>query len=88
MRGTSSTSGDIRNQEGSSINSIYGLICDGFINSQEEADEINANCPQFGTTVYPGDLKYRNVSGDNKNLLQMTRRLSEVQFHAIVIALI
>ena len=66
MRGTSSTSGDIRNQEGSSINSIYGLICDGFINSQEEADEINANCPQFGTTVYPGDLKYRNVSGDNK----------------------
>ena len=63
MRGTSSTSGDIRNQEGSSIN---GLICDGFINSQEEADEINANCPQFGTTVYPGDLKYRNVSGDNK----------------------
>ena len=66
MRGTSSSSGDIRNQEGSSINSIYGLICDGFINSQEEADEINANCPQFGTTVYPGDLKYRNVSGDNK----------------------
>ncbi len=66
MRGTSSTSGDIRNQEGSSINSIYGLICDGFINSQEEADEINANCPQFGATVYPGDLKYRNVSGDNK----------------------
>lgn len=64
MRGT--RSGDIRNQEGSSINSIYGLICDGFINSQEEADEINANCPQFGTTVYPGDLKYRNVSGDNK----------------------
>lgn len=66
MRGTTSTNGDIRNQEGSAINSIYGLVCEGFINSQEEADEINANCPQFGTKVYPGDLKYRDVNQDNK----------------------
>lgn len=66
MHGTTATSGDIRNQEGSSINSIYGLICDGFVNSQEEADEINANCPQFGAKVYPGDLKYRDVNHDNK----------------------
>lgn len=66
MHNTVSTSGDIRNQEGSSVNSIYGLDCLGFINSQEEADEINKNCPQFGATVYPGDLKYRDVNQDNK----------------------
>lgn len=66
MKGTSSTSGEIRNQEGSSINSIYGLICDGFIQSKEEADYINKNCPQFGGTVYPGDLKYRDINHDNK----------------------
>lgn len=66
MRGVSSTSGDIRNQEGYSVNSIYGLVCEGFINSQEEADKINKNCPQFGTTVYPGDLKYRDINNDNK----------------------
>lgn len=66
MHGTTSTSGNIRNQEGSAINSIYGLKCLGFINSQEEADEINANCPQFGGTVHPGDLKYLDVNGDHK----------------------
>lgn len=66
MHGTTSTNGDIRNQEGSSVNSIYGLICDGFVNSQEEADEINAKCPQFGSKVYPGDLKYRDINHDNK----------------------
>ena len=66
MHGTTSTSGDIRNQEGSSVNAIYGLVCEGFVNSQEEADEINANCPQFGTKVYPGDLKYKDINGDHK----------------------
>ena len=66
MHGTTSTNGDIRNQKGSSINSIYGLICDGFVNSQAEADEINAKCPQFGAKVYPGDLKYRDVNHDHK----------------------
>lgn len=66
MKGISSTSGEIRNQEGSPINSIYGLVCEGFINSQEEADDINTNCPQFGTTVHPGDLKYADINHDNK----------------------
>ena len=66
MKGISSTSGEIRNQEGSPINSISGLVCEGFINSQEEADDINANCPQFGTTVHPGDLKYADINHDNK----------------------
>lgn len=66
MHGTTSTNGDIRNQEGSAINSIYGLKCLGFVNSQEEADEINKNCPQFGTKVHPGDLKYLDVNNDHK----------------------
>lgn len=66
MHGTTSTDGDIRNQEGYSVNSIYGLKCTGFINSQDEADYINENCPQFGSTVYPGDLKYEDINGDGK----------------------
>ena len=66
MHGTTSTDGDLRNQEGYSVTSIYGLRCLGFINSQEEADYINENCPQFGSTVYPGDLKYEDVNGDGK----------------------
>lgn len=66
MKGISSTNGVIRNQEGSAINSIYGLVSEGFINSQEEADWINKNLPQFGAEVFPGDLKYRDVNGDNK----------------------
>ena len=66
MKGISSTSGEIRNQEGSPINSIYGLVCEGFVNSKEEADWINENCPQFGGTVYPGDLKYKDINHDDK----------------------
>ena len=66
MKGISSTSGEIRNQEGSPINSIYGLVCEGFVNSKEEADWINENCPQFGGTVYQGDLKYKDINHDDK----------------------
>ena len=66
MKGISSTSGEIRNQEGSPINSIYGLVCEGFVDSEEEADWINENCPQFGGTVYPGDLKYKDINHDDK----------------------
>ena len=40
----------------------FGYICDGFFNSQEEID--NHARQTFGT-VRPGDLKYRDINGDN-----------------------
>jgi TonB-linked SusC/RagA family outer membrane protein len=64
MRGKTSTSGVLRNQEGSPIASLYALKSLGYIQTQEQADWVNANCPQFGTTVYPGDLRYEDVNGD------------------------
>ena len=47
MRGKTATSGVLRNQEGYSIGGIYALESLGIIRTQEEADWVNANCPQF-----------------------------------------
>ena len=65
MKGTylENSGGLIRNMEGYEVNSIYGLSCLGIIRSQEDADYINANCPQYGTTVKPGDLYYADIAG-------------------------
>ncbi len=58
MRGQ--TSGDLlRQQEGYSINSIYGYIADGLYQSQEE---INNGPVQIGT-LKPGDVKYKDIAG-------------------------
>ncbi|RYF44843.1 MAG: SusC/RagA family TonB-linked outer membrane protein, partial [Chitinophagaceae bacterium] len=54
------TSGDLlRQQEGYSINSIYGYIADGLYQTQEE---INAGPVQIGT-LKPGDVRYRDIAG-------------------------
>lgn len=54
------TSGTLlRQQEGYSINSIYGYIAEGLYQSQEE---IDAGSTQFGT-IYPGDIKYKDIAG-------------------------
>ncbi|MBE6188870.1 MAG: TonB-dependent receptor [Rikenellaceae bacterium] len=66
MKGTYGTSGVIRNQEGSSINSLYLLNCLGFVQTQEQADWVNANCPQYGQITKPGDLIYEDYNKDNK----------------------
>ncbi len=66
MNGLTSTDGVMRNQEGSSIGSIYALESMGLIRTQEEADWVNENCPQFGSTVYVGDIRYKDVDGDGK----------------------
>ena len=57
MRGKTSTSGVLRNQEGYSIGSIYALKSLGIIRTQEEADWVNANCPQFKDPVQIGDIR-------------------------------
>lgn len=54
------TSGDLlRQQEGYSINSIYGYIADGLYQSQEE---INNGPVQIGT-LKPGDVRYVDIAG-------------------------
>ena len=66
MEGTYGTSGVIRNQEGSSINSLYLLKCLGIVQTQEQADWMNANCPQYSQTTHPGDLIYEDYNKDDK----------------------
>lgn len=66
MHGKTATSGVLRNEEGHSIGSIYTLKCLGIIRTQEEADWINANCPQENGPVQIGDLRYADITGDNK----------------------
>ena len=63
MKGTASSDGVIRNQEGYAINSIYGLQCLGMIKTQAEADWVNENCPQYGQVSMPGDLVYKDIAG-------------------------
>ncbi|MBO9634939.1 MAG: TonB-dependent receptor [Chitinophagaceae bacterium] len=54
------TSGDLlRQQEGYSINSIYGYIADGLYQSQEE---IGKGPTQIGT-LKPGDVRYKDIAG-------------------------
>ena len=67
MKGTTGGSGVIRNQEGSSINSLYGLKCIGMARTQEDADWINENCPQYGAKTMPGDLVYEDY--DNNGII-------------------
>ncbi len=62
----SKSSGIIRNQEGSSINSIYGLKCIGMARNQDEADWVNMNIRQYGKDIVPGDLIYADINGDGK----------------------
>lgn len=46
---------------GRRIGEVFGYVQEGFFNSQEEID----NWPsQFGVTLSPGDVKYRDVNGD------------------------
>jgi len=54
------TSGDLlRQQEGYSINSIYGYLADGLYQTQEE---INNGPVQIGT-LKPGDVRYKDIAG-------------------------
>lgn len=66
MKGTKGGSGFIRNQEGSAINSIFGLKCLGIARTQDDADYVNAKTPQYGQITHPGDLVYEDYNGDGK----------------------
>lgn len=66
MKGKTATSGVLKNQEGHEIASIWTLKSMGIIRTQEEADWVNENCPQFGETVKIGDIRYADVDGSGK----------------------
>lgn len=42
------------------MNSFYGYECLGIARTQEAADKVNAECPQFGQTIQPGDLIFKD----------------------------
>ena len=63
MKGTADGS-LLRNEEGYAVRSIYALKCIGMARTQEEADVVNATCPQYGMETKPGDLIYEDVAGD------------------------
>jgi TonB-linked SusC/RagA family outer membrane protein len=60
---------DYQYRAGRPIDATYGYVCEGFVQSQDEADAINdANnrtMPRqtFGT-VKPGDLRYKDINED------------------------
>lgn len=47
---------------GKPLDAYWGYVCDGFFNNQ---DEIDNHAKQTFGTVKPGDLKYRDLNGDN-----------------------
>lgn len=49
--------------QGHALDASWGYICDGFFSSEEEIE--NSPKQTFGGTVRPGDLKYRDINGDN-----------------------
>ena len=53
---------DYQNREGKPLDGIWGLESLGFFQSEEEID--NSPEQQFGGTVRPGDIKYKDQNGD------------------------
>src|SRR5439155_16693196 len=53
-------SGGTFQQVGYPINSLYGYMCDGIFQTQQE---IDAHAKQSGGKIAPGDLIYRDISG-------------------------
>ena len=49
-------------QTGNPVSSTYGLIAEGLFTSQAE---IDAAPTQTFSTVHPGDIRYKDVNGDN-----------------------
>lgn len=50
-------------RQGHSLSASWGYVCEGFFQSE---DEIASSPKQsFGGTVRPGDLKYKDINGDN-----------------------
>lgn len=54
-------------RQGKPIDAIWGLVSDGFFMNAAEvaaADGINQAKPAFGSTLSPGDIRYKDQNGD------------------------
>lgn len=57
---------------GKPLNQVFGYVADGFFQKSDDLDNngvISVNemkTPQTFTTVYPGDVKYKDINGDGK----------------------
>ncbi len=54
-------------RQGKPIDAIWGLVSDGFFMDASEvaaADGINQAKPAFGSTLSPGDIRYKDQNGD------------------------
>lgn len=50
---------------GHPVGQYFGLVCDGFYNTQEEIDDPDRPVSNWeGAGLQPGDLKYRDLNGD------------------------
>lgn len=52
-----------QNQLGNSLNQTYGLVANGFFNTQAEADAWPL---QYAAKSTPGDVRYMDINGDGK----------------------
>ncbi len=50
-------------RQGHSMGATWGYVCEGFF--QSEAEIASSPKQSFGGTVRPGDLKYKDINGDN-----------------------
>lgn len=57
--------------EGYPIGSYYGLVADGFFNTEEDLQ----NCPKRLGTEKLGDIKYKDLNGDGKITLDGDRQI-------------
>lgn len=54
-----------QNRTGKPVDAIFGLVNEGFFNDQNEIN-TRPNQDAFGTTLKPGDIKYKDQNGDGK----------------------
>ena len=57
---------DYMAQTGRPIGSIFGYVADGFYDKSDFEDgKLKKGLPDPGVSVYPGDVKYRDLNNDN-----------------------
>ncbi len=52
-------------QTGKPLSALKGYVAEGLFQSQEEID-MSPDQSLFGSVVMPGDIKYRDINGDNR----------------------
>ena len=64
--------GTYRSSTGKSVGTIFGLVSDGLYTEDDFADLSTGQLkpglptPKFADRVYPGDIRYKDLNGDNE----------------------